>query len=540
MSRKPNLLGFDANAVAGIMDYYEATMADINIVAGISGRRSLFNASVRGLRKHKLVGEDDFVSDGYTAVLGGKDVRFTEKHPNLKGKSFHVDEVEADNYLLNFGLEQILGFIMAWQVNDDLIKFFVDRGLNHETIGYFKNNRSLGLTIEAIPEGIPLFGHEPYLSVEGTFEQDQFPESLILGTWGFQTAIGTQASYVKNILEEFGRQDIITLEGGSRRLYPASALPATRSVLAAGFNGTSLVEITRQYPELKYKVGGSSGHSAVLHIGNDEEAFELQLRAYYGIKEGDSGAVIREKIKQTRGVGVTFLVDTFDSNEGLKAAIKVMKKYGIQSQVRNDSGDPLERVRYIRTTLDQEHLTNVRIMISDDLKPWKVYDLLKNGANFNLLLMGTYLVNPYRLPGPVYKIAADQPDLSQPTLVPRFKVCLDNPAKSTFPGPLDVYRIIGEDGKADRDVILLRDIDLIRDLIKRRENYIKLTTRVMEHNELVYDLPDMCQIIENTTYHLGLLRPEHKRFRNASEYPVIVSDTIQKIRENHARQFQNR
>jgi len=530
MAHKPNLLGFNDSAVAGIMDYYEVTMADTNIVAGIAGRKSVFNAAVRKLSNHKIIHEDAYTSDGTFAIMSGKVVKFDKYYEEADGKTYHSSEVEEDNYLLNTGLEQILAFLSGWKIDSNLIQAFSKRGLSHETIKFLESAKTLDLTIEAIPEGTPIFANEPYLSVEGTFELCQFPESLILGTWGYQTAVATQASYIINILKEFEAEGILTLEGGSRRTYPGCSLAATRAALAAGFKGTSLVEIVRQYPELLYKMGGSSGHSAILHIGSDEEAFELQLRAYYGIKPGDSSAVIEEKIKNTKGIGPTFLIDTFDSNEGLKAAIKLMKKYGIQSQIRNDSSNNFERVRDITNALNEESLGKVKIMISDDLKPWRIYELLKNGANFDALLIGTYLVNPYKLPGAAYKLAADE---YEGKLVPKCKISKNDPAKSTLPGKLDVYRIIGKDGKADRDVILLRGIDAIDDHITRNDcGYIKLNRQVMKSGELCYDIPDMCQLIEDTRHHLGLLRPEHKLFRNAAAYPVIVSETILKIRQD--------
>ncbi len=530
--RKPSLLGFDVSAIPGNMDYYEMTMADTSFVAGISGRKSVFNAAFRGLGLHKVVSESDFTSDGYTCVIGGKERRFAEFQEDLKGKNFHLDIVEPDNYQLSMGLEQILAFLTNWEMNDTLINAFSRRGLNLKTIDFLRGNRKLDLTVEAIPDGIPIFGHEPYLSVEGAFEQAQFPESLILGTWGYQTAVATQASYVLNILEEFGRSDIKTLEGGSRRLYPAVALAAARAVLAAGFSGTSLVGICQYYPELLYRFGGSSAHSAVLHIGSDEKAFELQLRAYYHIEVDDSDAIIREKIMKSTGVGVTFLIDTFDSNDGLNAAIRVMKKYGIQTQVRTDSGNPLERVTYIRATLDNEELPKGKIMPSGDLKPWTVYELLKSGADFNLLLMGTYLVNPYRLPGPVYKLGADQ-DATVPSIMnPVCKVCKDSRNKGTLPGQLDIYRIIGRDGKADRDVILLRGAEKIDAFMERSDqDKILLNRRVIEHGQLIYDVPDMCTLIESRAYHMGLLRPEHKRFIGAEPYNVIISPAVKQARD---------
>ncbi|MBI5697082.1 MAG: hypothetical protein HZC29_00960 [Thaumarchaeota archaeon] len=283
MLRKPNILSLDEGVISWLKDYYEDTMADTNIVAGINGKEAIFNAAVRSLGYHKVVGEDDFTSDGYETIINGKARKFAEFQPDLAGQRFHIDLVEKDNYLLGMGLEQILGFLERWRVDDKLVKFFADRDLSHQTIKFFENNRRLDITVNAIPEGIPIFAHEPYISVQGQFEKVQFPETLILGTWGYQTAVATTASYVLNILEEFVRQDIVTLEGGSRRVYPAAALAASRAVLGAGFKGTSLEAIAREYPELLYRVGGSSGHSAVIHIGNDEAAFELQLRAYYRI-----------------------------------------------------------------------------------------------------------------------------------------------------------------------------------------------------------------------------------------------------------------
>jgi hypothetical protein len=48
----------DPATIAQLADYYEFTMADANIVAGIEGRESVFNVAARGLRPHKVVYED--------------------------------------------------------------------------------------------------------------------------------------------------------------------------------------------------------------------------------------------------------------------------------------------------------------------------------------------------------------------------------------------------------------------------------------------------------------------------------------------------
>ncbi|MBI5697081.1 MAG: hypothetical protein HZC29_00955 [Thaumarchaeota archaeon] len=217
-----------------------------------------------------------------------------------------------------------------------------------------------------------------------------------------------------------------------------------------------------------------------------------------------------------------------------------MKKYGIQSQIRKDSDIRAKPLKYVRMALDGEELPKARIMISGDLKPWVIYDLLKNGVDVNAILMGTYLVNPYRLPGAVYKIAADQRVGQSNHLEYICKVCADEGDKATLPGPLDVYRIISKkDGKADRDVILLRGVDSIENFMQPTdEDYVKLNQQVMTRGEVTYDLPDMCQLMENTAYHMGLLRAEHKKFSGAVEYHVVISPTVLKIHAEFVRRYQ--
>ncbi|MBI2547336.1 MAG: hypothetical protein HYW23_02710 [Candidatus Aenigmarchaeota archaeon] len=514
--RKPNLLGLNPNILAGLKDHYETTMLDTNVVAGVAGRKSVFNVAVRGLRNHKVIKEK---------TIGDE---------NGEWQSYLA---QPDNYLLSAGLEQILAAIQNWKMNDRLLQLYNAKGISPGAVKYLKN-RSPQLTISAIPEGVPIFGHEPALSVEGTFEECQLIEGLLLGIWGYQTAVATQASYVKNILREFNRRDIITLEGGLRRTYPGAALAASRAALIGGFDGTSLEQIGVEYPELREGVGGSSGHSEVLHIGNDEGAFEMQLRAHYRIRDGDDEETIRRKIAGSTRSMLTFLIDTFDSNEGVEAAIRVMNKYGIPCQIRNDSGNQSERVRYIRTRLDEERLYKAKIMISDDLRPWMIYELLEHGARLDLVMMGTYLVNPYKLPGAVYKIAADQRVFGDPQLEPVCKVSFNNPAKGTLPGKLDVYRVIGKDGKADRDVVIARDLESIdRYLRTDDEDHIKLNQTVMVGRELNYDILDMNGVIANARYHLELLRDEHKKFRDAKPYPVIISDVVQRVRDEFAQKY---
>jgi len=195
---------------------------------------------------------------------------------DIEGTTVEQYHVEFDNYLLNAGLEQILAYLTNWEITDSFIKNIADKGLAHETIQHYQKHRKFTGTVNAIPEGIPIFGNEPVISIRTNFEQGQLPESTSLGIWNYETAVATTASYVKSMLKAFERDRVITLEGGSRRCYPGAAVAASRAALIGGFDGTSNMGILDFYSDDALgMVGGSSAHSAILHIGNNEEAFEL-------------------------------------------------------------------------------------------------------------------------------------------------------------------------------------------------------------------------------------------------------------------------
>ncbi|MBT5023118.1 hypothetical protein HOK51_04390 [Candidatus Woesearchaeota archaeon] len=514
--RQPNLLGMNKKVLAGLKDYYETTMADSFIWMNDSGRQSTFNLAVRGLRDHKVVSQHTFEKDG---------------------KKFETFEIEKHNYLMSCGQEQAIAYILNYELGDNLIDMYERKGLACKTIEHLKENRTLNIDVYGIEEGVPIFGHEPILSVNGGFEEDQFPETLMLSPIGYQTAVATTASYIRNILKEFGREDIVTLEGGSRRCI--SPLHASKAALVGGMKGTSLEQMGVEYPELEDRVGGSAGHSAVLHAGGDEKAFEKQLRAYFKLDNDDSVETIEQKINEIEkkgSVGPTFLLDTYDSTEGLEVAINIAKKYDLKKwNVRTDSGDPLERTKYMRSRLDERGCEHAKIMASDDLTADKIYYLLENNAPIDIILIGTYLVNPFKLPGPVYKVARDEQENGN--VIDICKIVKNNPSKATLPGRLEVYRVLStEDGMANHDLILMAG-EKAEDYLTEGEEAVKLTKQFVKDGELVHDFGKLTDTQDRREFWLNKMRPQYMKFKGADEYPVKVSPLVEKAKTEYAKRM---
>jgi nicotinate phosphoribosyltransferase len=141
----------------------------------------------------------------------------------------------------------------------------------------------------------------------------------------------------------------------------------------------------------------------------------------------------------------TFLVDTYDTLNGVRIAIEVIRELGLREHlgVRLDSGDLLELSRRTRALLDEAELSEVRIFASGGLDEVELDRLVRAGAPIDAFGVGTRV-----------GVSADAPSLdSAYKLVeydgrPMVKLSEN---KATEPGRKQVFR--GPTG----DVVGLRD-----------------------------------------------------------------------------------
>jgi nicotinate phosphoribosyltransferase len=141
----------------------------------------------------------------------------------------------------------------------------------------------------------------------------------------------------------------------------------------------------------------------------------------------------------------TFLVDTYDTLNGVRTAIEVIQELGLTDNlaVRLDSGDLDDLSRGARALLDEAGLRGVRIFVSGGLDEYELHRLVGGGAPIDGFGVGTRM-----------GVSADAPSLdSAYKLVeydgrPMLKL---SEHKATEPGRKQVFR------GAKGDVIGLRD-----------------------------------------------------------------------------------
>jgi nicotinate phosphoribosyltransferase len=362
--------------------------------------------------------------------------------------------------------------------------------------------------VDAIPEGTVVFPHEPLLRVQGPILQAQLVETALLNLLNFQSLIATKAARVclaarGDPVIEFGLRRAQGLDGG---------LTASRAAYLGGCAGTSNVLAGKLYG---IPVRGTHAHSWVLSFATEREAFE----AYAEALPNNS----------------IFLVDTYDSLEGVRLAVQVGRRLRERGHclagIRLDSGDLAFLSLEARRILDEAGFPDAVIVGSNDLDEHRITALKAQGAAINVWGVGTRLVTAQDQPalGGVYKLSAIRaPDGSWSH---RLKLS-EQAAKATHPGILQVRRFLGETtflGDAIYDVTrpLPERVTIVepadparRSQIAAGTAYEDLLVPVLRRGSLVYAVPSLDQARTRAQQQLARLPASIQRLTNPDPYPA--------------------
>lgn len=287
--------------------------------------------------------------------------------------------------------------------------------------------------IDAVPEGTAVFPHQPLVRVRGPLLQCQLVETPLLNMINFQILIATKAVRVC-----MAAQGEPVLEFGLRRAHGVNGgLSASRAAYLGGCAATSNVLAGKLFG---IPVKGTHAHSWVMSFDSEKEAFREYARALPN--------------------NCVFLVDTYDSIEGVKNAVETGFRLRSQGHemigIRLDSGDLAQLSIEARKILDAAGFEDCAIVASNNLDEHVITSLKDQRAAVNVWGVGTRLATAWDQPalGGVYKLSA----IREPGEKWRYKVKLSEQAvKVNHPGVLQIRRYLdGETFLADA----IYDLDL--------------------------------------------------------------------------------
>lgn len=432
---------------------------------------------------------------------------------------------DGGGYAIAAGLEQIVQYIESLHFTSEDIEFLRAKNIFGEDFLEFLSNFKFSGDIWAVPEGTVIFPGEPILTVRAPSIEAQLIETYLLLALNHQSLIATKASRMVRAAK--GRP---ISEFGSRRAHGEdAAVYGARAAYIGGCTGTACTLSDKLYG---VPAGGTMAHSWVQMFDSEYEAFETYCRLYPD--------------------NPTLLVDTYSVfGSGIPNAIRAVKEVlwpqgKKKCAIRIDSGDISYLSKKARRILDEEGLTDCRIIVSNALDEYIISELISQEACIDGFGVGERLITAKSdsVFGCVYKLAATEDENGN--ITPKIKVS-ENVAKITNPSFKSLYRLYSnETGKAEADLITLHDetIDESQPLeifdpnhTWKRRTFTNYTARpllvpIFEKGELVYDLPELDDIRDYCAREIASMWKEVLRFENPHNYYVDLSQNLWDLKQS--------
>lgn len=439
---------------------------------------------------------------------------FFRKHPFQSG------------FTIAAGLDYVVDYCKNFQFNKEDIAYLAGmKGKDGQPVfaqGFLEylSQMKFSCDIDAVEEGTVVFPNTPLVRVKGPLIQCQLLETPLLNIINFQSLIATKAARINLSAKgepvlEFGLRRAQGIDGG---------LAASRAAYIGGCASTSNVMAGKLFG---IPVSGTHAHSWIMSFETEVEAFEAYADAFPD--------------------QCIFLVDTYDTVNGIKNAIKVGD--GLRSKgkemvgIRIDSGDLAYFSNVAREMLDEAGFPDAKIVASNDLDENIITSLKGQESSINVWGVGTKLVTAFDQPalGGVYKLSAIRD--KNGSWEPKIKVSQQS-LKINIPGLHTVKRFFSK-GKAVADMIYLEDQELNPQAAliidpndpTRRKRLMPafyqeevLLKPIFTKGELDYTLPTIAEIRERVQNQLNSLDKTHKRLVNPHLYPIGLEENLHHLR----------
>jgi nicotinate phosphoribosyltransferase len=426
---------------------------------------------------------------------------------------FYRKEPFKGGYTIACGLETVIDYLRNLKFDASDIDYL--RSLNgHDgqplfEEGFYDYLRSMqfSCSVDAVPEGTPMFINEPLVRVQGPLLQAQLIETFLLNTINYQTLVATKASRICH-----AAKGAPVLEFGLRRAQGIDgSLSATRAAYIGGCSATSNVLGGKL---LGIPVSGTHAHSWIMSFDNEMEAFE--------------------KYAEVMDNNCTLLVDTYNTRQGIINALEIGKAMKANGKkllgIRIDSGDLAYFSQMARDLLDNAGLNDVQIVASNDLDEYILKSLCDQKAKIDIAGVGTKLVTAYDQPalGGVYKLSALKNKYG--VWVNKLKLS-EQSIKINIHGIQQVRRYF-KNGEMSADMLfdvnfgvpasptIVDSADSTRrkHIDEKDYDYQDLLVPIFDNGRLVYDKPALDEIRTFAAGELRKLHPSIRRFVNPHTY----------------------
>ncbi|WP_148863645.1 nicotinate phosphoribosyltransferase [Marinobacter fonticola] len=391
------------------------------------------------------------------------------------------------NFVLACGQQHVARIIESFRFSQEHIDRL--RELNRfepDFLDWLRRFRFSG-SIQALPEGTPVFPQEPLLEVEAPIAEAQMLESLVMNYVHLESLLASKAS---RLVIAAGDKPVVDF--GMRRMHGLdAAYRGVRAFRIAGLSGTSnvLAGLDHGLPPR-----GTMAHSFVQACDDEMSAFRTYARLY---------------------PGTTLLVDTYDTEKAVKDIIRWMTENPDVDigGIRLDSGDLSALAFSCRKLLDEAGYKHISIMASSGLDEYKIARLQDDGAPLDGFGVGTAVGASND--APALELAYK---LTEYAGKPRMK---NSPGKQSFPGRKQVFRQQDENGNIMGDVIAHRD--------ETMEGTPLLVPTLWAGRVVEGAIAPLDEATRTSREAVARLPDRLRQLEPAEPYPITISDRLQKL-----------
>lgn len=427
------------------------------------------------------------------------------------------------------GLEQFLSFYSRLHFGpQDLAYLATLPHFDQGFLDYLSGFRP-SCTIHAVPEGTPVFPHEPIVQVEGPLAEAQLLETVILNSFNYPTLIATKTARIRLAAES----DAVMEFGVRRAQGPDGGLSGTRAAYVGGADSTSNVLAGKIYG---IPVSGTHAHSWVMSFADELSAFQAYASIYP-----------RNPL---------LLVDTYDTlTSGLPNALRVFQElreagHPVRAAIRLDSGDLARLSKAAYQMFTDAGFDDPLIVGSNELDEDLIADLKRQGARINAWGVGTHLITSSSWPalGGIYKLMAVRD--ADGSWQPRIKLS-SNLAKMTDPGRKSLVRYRDTAGHPIGDILYLaeeapqdgaavpyvqRENPTFHRELQRAASWQPLLHPVVDKGRVLGPPPALTEVRGHAQAQVATLPEELRRLRNPHIYEVGLSPHLGRCKARLMRQ----
>ena len=167
------------------------------------------------------------MADGYFETGMAEDIAYFDM--------FFRKVPDGGGFAIMAGLEQTIDYLKNLKFTEEDIEYLRSKNMFCEEFLEYLRNFEFKCDVWAVPEGTPIFPHEPIVTVRGPVMQAQFIETMVLLTINHQSLITTKANRIVRAAK--GRP---VMEFGTRRAHGAeAAIFGARAAYIGGCAGTA-------------------------------------------------------------------------------------------------------------------------------------------------------------------------------------------------------------------------------------------------------------------------------------------------------------